>query len=181
MTKIQDGVQLKNDDNKIRIAGAVLRIEVKPRSYTGSDYKLTVWLPNHKQFECSDIGSSYVQWSEFMAALVEAATGHRPRDGTERKVVDIYGFPTKVKETEDKKTTTILVSIDPLLEDYKIVTKPVVVTGLGPSTTPALPNKTTEETKHNPQDWLGNQLREMNKEETDAERLQRLNNEMGCF
>jgi len=119
-SKIEKGIKIKNE-NKIRIAGAVLRITLIPKKY-GHDFKLSIWLPNGKQVEVSD-EQGYVQWQEFMKGLVEATTGEKPKDGTEKKTIDINGIPVRIVEREDDKTDTIIVTIDPLIEVYKIAKK----------------------------------------------------------
>jgi hypothetical protein len=116
---IAKGIKIKG--NKIRVAGAVIRITVIPRKYL-NDFKIVVWMPNGKEVEVSD-ETGYVQWADFAKAMVEAATGEAPKDGTEKKTIDINGFPAKVSEKEDGTTVTIEVNVDPLTEDYLIPKK----------------------------------------------------------
>jgi hypothetical protein len=120
-SQIPKGIKIKDDDKKIRIAGAVIRVTVMPRRY-GNDYKISVWLPNGKQLEASD-EHGYINFVDFAKGLVEAATGTKPKDGTEKKVVDINGFPAKISEREDDKTMTIEATIDPLDENYSMPKK----------------------------------------------------------
>lgn len=143
LSTITKGVKIKDNDHKIRIAGAVLRIVVTPQKYS-NDYKLSIWLPNKTQIEVNNT-DGFVQWSEFMASLVEAATGSKPDVPSDKKVIDINGFPVKVSEGEDKKTLTIESSIDPLKEDYKIESKKVETPTPQVQPTPSLPERVNSE------------------------------------
>lgn len=143
LSKITKGVKIKDNDHKIRIAGAVLRITVSPKKYS-NDYKLSIWLPNAKQIEIND-ETGYVQWAEFMSALVEAATGSKPEVPSDKKIIDINGIPAKVSEEEDKKTITIGVTVDPLKEDYKIEPKKIETSTPTTSTSLSLPERTNSD------------------------------------
>jgi hypothetical protein len=117
-SQIQKGIKIKGD-GKIRIAGAVMRVEVMPRkSGYGNDYKLKVWLPNFKEFEVTD-KDGLMTFTQLMNALVEAATGQEPPKGameTETHVEN--GFPMKIfkGEFESKETVTVASSSDPKTE-----------------------------------------------------------------
>jgi len=119
-SKISKGIKLKENDQKIRIAGAVMRVEVTPRkSGYGNNYKLKVWLPNFTEFELNDRSGSYVTFTQFMNALVEASTGQPPSKGAmEPETLIENGFPIRILkgEADAKERVEVKDSNDPLTE-----------------------------------------------------------------
>jgi len=109
---IATGIKVKG--RKIRISGAVLRIEAIPRNVgINPDFKLSIWLPNFKLLEADDT-HGYVSWGDLLTALTEAATGEKPKNTNEQKTVEVNGIPLKVYTMEDEET--IESSEDPLKE-----------------------------------------------------------------
>ncbi len=119
-SKISKGIKLKENNQKIRIAGAVMRVEVTPRKAGyGNDYKLKVWLPNFTEFELNDKSDSYVTFTQFMNALVEASTGQPPSKGAmEPETLVENGFPIRIlkDEADAKERVEVKDSNDPLTE-----------------------------------------------------------------
>lgn len=120
------GVTTK-DTSKVRISGAVIRIEVKPGEYVEPEYKVSVWVPQAdytgdkekqggRQFELDTKNSTYIGFKDFMAALYEAATGVKPRNKNESIEVELFGFAATIKESERDSTTLITESVDPTKE-----------------------------------------------------------------
>jgi hypothetical protein len=131
-SKIAKGIKIKENDTKIRISGAVIRVEVAPRkSGYGNDYKLKVWLPNFTEFELNEKSGNYVTFTQFMNALVEASTGQLPSKGAMEMEIHIEnGFPMKifkgeveakekveVKNAKDPKTEPIIAFVEPKKEE----------------------------------------------------------------
>jgi hypothetical protein len=123
----------KKANGKIEIKGAVIRLEVRPGEYATSepDYKVSVWVPNEtygtdkgkkggKQFELNtkSNGGNYSFYSakDIFAALVEAATGAKPSNGTERITKELFGFGMDIYESEEKSKEIIGQAVDPLTE-----------------------------------------------------------------
>lgn len=89
------------------MTGAVLRIKIVPHKMgTGNDFRLAFWLPNNQEFEINDV-ESVGSFQDLCKALVEAATGRPPKDGTEKKIITIGGLPIKVSETDNDKKAII--------------------------------------------------------------------------
>lgn len=134
--KIGVGIKVKNP-HKFRIAGAVLRVEVKPHSNGfGADYKLRLWLPNKVELAMDDT-HGYVAWGDFMEALVEASTGQKVKTGNEEKTYTVAGLPLVVRESvddliEDIKPTE---TVDPTKEKVILLPPP------GAITTTTIPSK----------------------------------------
>lgn len=130
------GINIK-DGSKVLVRGAVIRIEVLPSKYnyvtSEPDYKVSVWIPNStysddkkkggKQFEANT--KDYLAFKDFMAAIVEAATGSKPKNGYEKVEVELFGFGMELAERERDSTETIKDSVDPLEE--KLPTLPPIL------------------------------------------------------
>lgn len=130
------GVNIK-DGFKVLVKGAVIRIEVQPSKYNYTtsepDYKVSIWIPSPtyaedkkkggKQFEVNT--KDYTAFKDFMAAVVEAATGSKPKNGYEKVEVELFGFGMELGERERDSTETIKNSVDPLEE--KLPTLPLIL------------------------------------------------------
>jgi hypothetical protein len=129
LRQLDIGVTTKSD-SKFTISGAVIRIEVMPGPYADSEYKISVWVPNAeydsqhedkkknggRQFEVNTKNFNYIGFKEFMAALVEAATGSKPKNGNESVTMEIFGFPVTIKETDRDDKETITENVNPTEE-----------------------------------------------------------------
>lgn len=124
------GVSQK-DGSRVVIKGAVIRIEVLPSKYdyatSEPDYRVSVWIPNAtydtdnkkggKQFEIdTKKGAAYIGFKDLMAAIVEAATGSKPKNGNEKVEIEVCGFGMEILEREQNATGIIKDSVDPLEE-----------------------------------------------------------------
>ena len=138
---IASGIKVKG--SRTRISGVVLRIQQIPRAVgTEPDYKMSIWLPNFKVIEASDV-HGYVAWADLMAALIEAATGKKPTTGREEKVVEVNGIPMRVLVfDEDDDGIEDSQIVDPMKEEIIMKDKPQTITTQPPSTAlAALENK----------------------------------------
>jgi hypothetical protein len=111
---IAAGIKVKG--RKIRISGAVIRIEAIPRNVgINPDFKLSIWLPNFKLLEADDT-HGYVGWGDLLSALSEAASGEKPKNINTQKTIEVGGIPIKVYEMDEEEEETIEESEDPLKE-----------------------------------------------------------------